>query len=77
MGKPLGMKANAKSTETIWIRILLCFKRIQRQKSFTKAAKKSDYGGYVFPAQPQFYYYSGFTTISCTIKKAKEMLKWG
>ncbi|WP_339919234.1 tetratricopeptide repeat protein [uncultured Flavobacterium sp.] len=71
-------KANAKSTETDIETNLLLLQAYTETKEFTKAVKKAMDMVDIFPAQPQFYYYSGlaFNQLS-QFKKAKEMLEMG
>lgn len=71
-------KANAKSTETDMETNLLLLQAYTEAKEFTKAAKKATDMVDVFPAQPQFYYYSGLANNQLLqFKKAKDMLEMG
>ena len=71
-------KANAKSTVVDMETNLLLLEAYTNTKAFEKAAKKAAEMVDVFPAQPQFYYYSGLAYNQLgQFKKAVEMLEMG
>jgi tetratricopeptide (TPR) repeat protein len=71
-------KAIAKSTEIDIETNLLLLQSYTETKEFIKAAKKASDMVDVFPAQPQFYYYSGLAYNQLgQFKRATEMLEMG
>jgi tetratricopeptide (TPR) repeat protein len=71
-------KANAKSTVVDMETNLLLLEAYTDTKAYEKAAKKAAEMVDVFPAQPQFYYYSGLAYNQLgQFKKAVEMMEMG
>jgi tetratricopeptide (TPR) repeat protein len=71
-------KANAKSTVVDMETNLLLLEAYTDTKAFEKAAKKAAEMVDVFPAQPQFYYYSGLAYNQLgQFKKAVEIMEMG
>jgi tetratricopeptide (TPR) repeat protein len=71
-------KANAKSTEVDMETNLLLLQAYTETKEFDKAANRAVEMVEMFPAQPQFYYYSGLAYNQLSqFKKATEILEMG